>query len=60
MSAISYLEKLKAKRGEHLEALALVPDGDVLKHAGIKGQMRGLEEASALFKAENKIDDEER
>jgi hypothetical protein len=60
MSAISYIEKLTAAKQRHLLALAAVPDGDALKHAGIKGHMRGLDEAAEIFRQENKIDDEER
>lgn len=60
MSAISFIEKLQAQRQKHLQALAEVPDGDSLRHAAIKGHMRGLAEAEQIFKNENKIDDEEK
>jgi len=58
MSAISYLEALEKKRLEHLNALAMVPDGDTNKHIRIKGQITGLAEAAELFKSHTKSDDE--
>ena len=58
MSAISYLEALAQKRAEALNALAIVPDGDVNKHISLKGHIKGLDEAAALFKSNMKSDDE--
>lgn len=59
MSAISYLEALQNKRTEYLNALAIVPDGDAIKHISIKGQIRGLDEAASIFRQQNKVDSEE-
>ena len=60
MSAITFLEKVEAKRKEHLESLAKVPDGDSHAHARSKGHMQGLVEALGIFRKELQIDDEER
>lgn len=58
MTAISFLEALAAKRLEYLNALAIVPDGETNRHIRIKGQIQGLSDAEALFKANMKSDDE--
>lgn len=56
MSDITFLEALATKRQEHLNALAIVADTDTTKHISIKGQIKGLDEAAAMFKADRKID----
>lgn len=56
MSDISFLEAITTKRQEYLNALAIVPDNDTTKHISIKGQIKGLDEAAAMFKADRKID----